>query len=325
MFGYFWTRELAQRNPGVIYPEAPGRCLILDPASLFSGAGTVRAFDIEARGARILGAVHDADYIQFVRSAHEQNYRFLDHGDTPVTADVFPQALLAASAGPVALDQLLRGELFTAFCAVRPPGHHANARRGMGFCVFNNVAVAARYAQERYGVGNVLIVDWDVHPGNGTQEIFWEDPSVFVTSFQQSDLFPESGTPSLQGEGAGLGFNRNVTFAPGTGPDEYIETFERVVTEVARSFRPDLLIISAGFDAHERDTIGRLNLRDEDFATLTRIAFEATKASTRGRTLSMLEGGYNLTALRDGVKHHCLALRDLAAKHAESTPSPAAR
>ena len=323
MFGYYWNRELSQRNPGKMHSESPRRCLILDPASLFAGAGTVRRYGFEARTEEILQPVHDAGYIHKVRGAFAGNYRFLDRGDTPVTEDLYPQALLAASAGPAALDKILRGELWNAFCAVRPPGHHANAHRGMGFCVFNNAAVAARYAQRRYGVGKILIIDWDVHPGNGTQEIFWEDPGVFVLSFHQRDLFPESGNPALEGDGPGRGTNRNVPFEPGTGPAVYLTMFEQIVGAVAESFQPELLILSAGFDAHERDLIGKLNLRDEDYSQLTLLAVEATRAFTRGRTLSLLEGGYNLTALRDGVKAHCRALAELARNQSPAQTAPA--
>ena len=325
MFGYYWNRELSQRNPGKMHSESPMRCLILDPGSLFAGAGMIRRCGFEARTEEILLPVHDGGYIQLVRDAFGDNYSFLDRHDTPVTEDLYPQALLSASAGPEALDKILRGELWSAFCAVRPPGHHANAYRGMGFCVFNNTAVAARYAQKRYGVGKILIIDWDVHPGNGTQEIFWEDPSVFVLSFHQSDLFPESGNPLLQGDGPGRGFNRNVAFEPGTGPAVYLTMFEQIVSSVAESFQPELLIISAGFDAHERDLIGKLNLRDGDYSRLTIFAVEATRAFTRGRTLSLLEGGYNLSALRDGVKAHCRALAELARNQSPAMTASAAR
>ena len=311
MFGYFWSHELSQRNPGKLCSESPDRCLILAPDNVLPEDG-IWPFSFTARDESILLNVHTEEYVRKVQRAHADGRRMLDRGNTPVTPDVYPQALLSASAGCAALDKILRGELFAAFCAVRPPGHHANRHRALGFCIFNNAAIAARYAQRRYGVGKILIVDWDAHAGNGTQEIFWEDPGVFVLSFHQGDLFAESARAGLIGEGAGKGFNRNVPFAPKTSAAEYLETFERVVTEVVEKFQPELLILSAGFDAHKRDLIAKLQLEDEDFARMTRIVVGATQPFTRNRTLSLLEGGYNLSSLSSGVAAHCLALHEIA-------------
>ncbi len=312
MFGYFWNPALTERNPGRIYSESPERIRALDPENILAGIGGAQAFSFGTLGASILHLVHTQEYIHFVRRAHEQGYRALDKHEITVTENIYPQSLLAASAAPAALDKIFRGELQNAFCAIRPPGHHANALRAMGFCVFNNVAIAARYAQRKHGVKKVLIVDWDVHPGNGTQEIFWEDPEVFVLSFHQEDLFPEAGRVDLIGEGAGRGFNRNVALPPRALPETYLDTFQAVVENVAQAFQPDLLLLSAGFDAHERDTLGKLLLRDEDYYALTEMVIEATRPYTGGRTLSLLEGGYNPSALKYAATEHCLALATLA-------------
>jgi len=307
--GYFWDERLSGHAVGPTCPEVPDRCRVLAPQALAAEAGIeIRSIPFEARGSIILRAVHDAAYIEEVRRAHEQGRRYLDAGETKVTSDLYSQALLSASAGCEALDRIMAGELAAAFCGVRPPGHHANRSRALGFCVFNNVAVAARYARERYGVGTVLIVDWDVHPGNGTQEIFYEDPAVFTLSIHQSDLFEEAGRRELVGRGAGEGFNRNEPVPAGLPADEYVDIFARAVRDVTAGFRPELLLISAGFDAHQHDPSGGMRLQHGHFATMTEILLRAAHPFTGGRTLSMLEGGYNLGALRRSVAAHVKAM-----------------
>ena len=307
--GYFWNRELAGHDPGYRCLEKPIRCQVLDPGNIRGDSGGVHRSFL-ARESDLPALVHHPDHIAAVREAHQQGRRSLDAGDTVVTADVFDQALLAASAGCDAADQVLRGDLSAAFCAIRPPGHHANRVRSFGFCIFNNAAIAAVYAQTTHGVGRILIVDWDVHPGNGAQEIFWEDPSVFTLSFHQDDLFPESGRADLVGEGAGQGTNRNVPMRRFIDPEEYRNLFDRTVGEVAAAFRPELLIIAAGFDAHRQDAAAQFLLQADDFAALTRIVLDATRPFTGGRTLSFLEGGYDPGALRESVAAH---FRELAA------------
>jgi acetoin utilization deacetylase AcuC-like enzyme len=227
-----------------------------------------------------------------------------------VTPDLFSQALLSASAGCEAVDRIMGGELAAAFCAVRPPGHHANRFRALGFCVFNNVAVAAEYAREHYGVKSVLIVDWDAHPGNGTQEIFFEDPAVFTLSIHQADLFEEAGGRELVGRGPGEGFNRNEPVRAGIPADEYMDIFAGAVREVAAAFRPELLLISAGFDAHQSDPSSSLPLDHNHFAAMTDILLRAAGPFTGGRVLSILEGGYNLHALRLCAAAHLKAMAE---------------
>lgn len=313
MFGYFWNSELANRAVGTLCPEKPERCRVLAPSKVFESVNGLRVCRFGRREKSLLSLVHDSAYIAEVQNAHAWNRRYLDAGETMVTHDVFEQSLLAASAGCAALDQIMEGKFTSAFCAIRPPGHHANRHRAMGYCVFNNAAVAAAYAQACHGVRSVLIVDWDVHPGNGTQEVFWRDPSVFTLSFHQADLFPESGHSRLSGEGAGKGCSRNVPLPPGTDPREYLKVFEAVVTGVARMSQPELLLIAAGFDAHARDRVGGMELTEEHFGRMTEIVLEVTHPFTGGKTLSLLEGGYNPSALRSSVAAHCHTLAAFSA------------
>lgn len=310
--GYFWNSELEGRQTGFSCPETPERCQVLHPDGLLVLAqGAARHCNFESRTEDILLPVHDPEYIRKVRSASANGLRYLDAGETKVTPDLFSQALLSASAGVEALDAIIRGDLTRAFCAVRPPGHHANRTRAMGFCIFNNVAVAAARARLYHGVNRVLIADWDVHPGNGTQEIFWDDPQVFTLSFHQDSLLPNAGLRSLRGNGAGVGFNRNEPMPPDTSPEKVVALFASVIEEVASAFQPELLLISAGFDAHENDPASSMKLRDHHFGAMTQAAISATRAYTSGRTLSILEGGYNLHALRTCVAEH---VKNLAAE-----------
>ncbi len=305
--GYFWNGELARRKAGVLCPEVPARIELCAPHLVLDPSWSAQHYDFVSRDSSILSPVHSVEYIDFVRTAYQQKKRALDSGDTRVTPDIFPQALLAASAGCEALDKILQDEILRAFCCVRPPGHHANATRALGFCVFNNAAVAARYAQAQ-GLSKILIVDWDVHPGNGTQEIFWEDDSVFVLSLHQDGLFGESGSAHWQGQGNGLGFTRNICFPEGTGGDVYIPRFRQELFSVCTDFLPRLIILSAGFDAHQRDPAANIQLSTEDYGQLTRIICEAAQKYCHNRLLSLLEGGYNVFSLVDSVKEHCRVL-----------------
>jgi acetoin utilization deacetylase AcuC-like enzyme len=308
---YYWNKELTQRNGGPFCPERPDRLIALRPDVVGPMLKNVAMETFAARGAAILSYAHEDSYIELVRTAYEMKKRSLDlGGEVRATEDVFDQALLSASAGCVALDAMFEGKYLRAFCAIRPPGHHANQVKALGFCVFSNVAIAARHAQRAFGVARVLTIDWDIHPGNGTQEIFWEDPSVFTLSFHQDDLMPASGGIELRGERAGEGYNRNVPIAPETTAAEYMRAFSKILEQVTQSFRPELVIISAGFDAHDRDPVSKLGLSSENFAQLTRKIIETTTPFTGGKILSLLEGGYNPPALKDCVVAHCLALAE---------------
>ena len=195
-----------------------------------------------------------------------------------------------------------------AFCAVRPPGHHANAGRGMGFCLFNNIAIAARYAQRKHGVGRVMIVDWDVHHGNGTQDIFYADASVFFFSTHQWPLYPGTGRADETGEGPGAGTTMNFPFPPDQGGREILGAVENALVPAAEKFQPELLLISAGFDSRVGDLLGRFTLTDEDFADLTRVVMEIADRHAGGRVVSMLEGGYSLPGLGSAAAAHVQAL-----------------
>ncbi|MEO8595040.1 MAG: histone deacetylase [Candidatus Solibacter sp.] len=249
---------------------------------------------------------HTPDYLKVARRDIESGQGFLSTGDTDVTGDSWDVALHAAGGVLNAMDAVLAGGARNAFCAVRPPGHHANAGRGMGFCVFNNVAVAARYAQKRHGVERVLIVDWDVHHGNGTQDIFYEDGTVFFYSSHQWPLYPGTGRADEKGAGAGEGTTMNLPFAAGAGRGEVLGAMENHLLPAATQFRPDLVLISAGFDSRIGDPLGRFTLTDEDFADLTRRVMEIGG----GRVVSVLEGGYNLAGLASAATAHVEALME---------------
>jgi acetoin utilization deacetylase AcuC-like enzyme len=217
-------------------------------------------------------------------------------------------ALEAAGGVLNAVDMVAGGKVKNAFCAVRPPGHHATAVRGMGFCVFNNVAVAARYAQKKHGLARVLIADWDVHHGNGTQDIFYNDGSVFFFSTHQSPWYPGTGAAGETGEGSGKGATMNCPFPAGSGRAEVLGVFRERLMPAMDSFRPELVVISAGFDSRAGDPLGQFRLTDEDFADLTRMLMDVADKHAGGRVVSVLEGGYSLTGLAAGVAAHVKTL-----------------
>jgi acetoin utilization deacetylase AcuC-like enzyme len=249
---------------------------------------------------------HTAEYLKTVRRDVESGRRYLSTGDTDVTPNSWEVAARAVGGVLNAVDAVLSGSARNAFCAVRPPGHHANAARGMGFCLFNNAAIAARYAQRHHGVERVVMVDWDVHHGNGTQDIFYRDPSVFFFSSHQWPLYPGTGRADETGEGPGEGSTMNFPFPAGAGRREILGAVENHLLPAAARFQPGLVLISAGFDSRVGDPLGRFTLTDEDFGDLTR----AVMGIGGGRVVSVLEGGYNLDGLASAAAAHASALLD---------------
>ncbi len=229
--------------------------------------------------------------------------------DTWVSPGSLIAARMAVEGVLDAVDAVMAGRVNNAFCAVRPPGHHAESGRAMGFCLFNNVAIAARYAQRRHGIARVLIVDWDVHHGNGTQEIFYTDPSVFYFSVHQSPLYPGSGRRDEIGAGPGEGYTMNRPLPPGSGDAEYGALFETDLDRAVRGFQPGLILISAGFDAHRDDPLAGMDLTADGFAALTaRVRVWADRYAA-GRIIACLEGGYHLEALPRSVAAHLGGLK----------------
>lgn len=252
--------------------------------------------------------VHTPRHFNFVKQACKQSIKILDHGDTHVCEDSYDIALLAAGGVLAAVDAVMSGVLDTVFCAVRPPGHHAESNMPMGFCLFNNVAIAARYAQQKYGAEKVVILDWDVHHGNGTQEIFYDDPSVFFVSLHQYPWYPGTGKRSEQGSGKGKGYTLNIPMPSGSGEKEYLNAFHNEILPLLEQYRPHLIIISAGFDAHRDDPLANINLTEKTFGDMTMMMRELADKHCKGRIISVLEGGYNLQALARSVEAHVKCL-----------------
>jgi len=234
--------------------------------------------------------------------------RHLSTGDTDICPESAATARLASGCVLSAVDAVFAREVPNAFCLVRPPGHHASAARGMGFCLFNNIAVAARYARRKHAAERVLIVDWDVHHGNGTQDIFYEDGHVLFFSTHQSPWYPGTGARNETGEGAGAGKIINCPFSAGSGRAEIAGAFREQLLPAAKAFQPDLVLISAGFDSRINDPLGHFLLTDADFRELTALLLDLAAKFCDGRLVSVLEGGYNLEGLALASEAHVRAL-----------------
>jgi acetoin utilization deacetylase AcuC-like enzyme len=255
-----------------------------------------------------LTLVHLPEYVKMVASTAGKDFARLDM-DTTTSSGSYEAALLAAGGFCQAIAMVVSGELDNAFALVRPPGHHAESDRGMGFCLFNNVAVGARYAQESLNLKRVLIIDWDLHHGNGTQHSFEDDPSILYFSTHQYPFYPGSGANDEVGIGDGKGFTVNVPLSMGYGDGEYTAIFETVLKPVALQFDPDIILVSAGFDIHGSDPLGGMRVTPPGFAALTSSIMDVAETCCGGRIVFTLEGGYDLTGLRDSIK---AVLRELA-------------
>ncbi len=248
---------------------------------------------------------HPAAFVEQIQHASPaQGFAQLD-ADTTMSPGTFEAVLRAIGGAAMATDEVMTGKVDNAFCAMRPPGHHAETARAMGFCFFNTVAIIARHAQKRHGAERVAIVDFDVHHGNGSQEIFWSDPTVMYASTHEMPLYPGTGAPSERGA------HNTVVNAPlraGDGGERFREAFEAVILPRVSAFAPDFLVISAGFDAHMRDPLAHLNLLEPDFAWATQQLMEIADKTAKGRIVSVLEGGYDLQGLSRSVAAHVTAL-----------------
>ncbi|MBT5027328.1 MAG: histone deacetylase [Nitrospinaceae bacterium] len=290
------------------HPENPGRLTAIQNR-LESSEFYNNLTPIQPRKATVdeIANIHDLGYIASVEQNCADHNRNLD-ADTVISQDSYNAALLSAGAGMTAIDQLVDGKINNAFCAVRPPGHHAEQDRAMGFCLFNNVAIAARYAQKIKALNKIFIFDWDVHHGNGTQHSFYNDPSVYYASAHQHPFYPGSGAEEETGTGEGLGTTLNLPMDAYSDDEDYIAAVEnRLISEIQR-YNPDLIIISAGFDAHKNDPLAQIQLTTECFGKMTELLMQVAQDVCSGRILSMLEGGYDYNALSDSVQLHMQTL-----------------
>lgn len=291
------------------HPESPQRLQAILRALESDAALWSQVMHVSPRpaSAKDIARCHSERLIDEIREATAGGERQLDP-DTRISQKSFDVAVLAAGAVIDAVDLVIGGGATNAFAAVRPPGHHARRDQAMGFCLFNNVAIAARYAQSRHSVEKVLIIDWDVHHGNGTQEIFYADSSVFYLSTHQYPWYPGTGAGNETGTGSGKGTTLNVPLPAATPARAHREAFSRALEAAWNSFGPDLVLISAGFDSRRGDPLGRLMLEDQDFCEMTLEVMERAEVLTGGRVIAVLEGGYNLENLGSAVVAHVAAL-----------------
>ncbi len=299
--------KLHDTGPG--HPEQPERySVIVNQLNATGILDEVAWLTPRPAGDDELALVHSREYISLVAAEIAEGRRELSTGDTVISPQSLRAAQTAAGAVIEAVDSVFEGRVMNAFCIVRPPGHHANRSRGMGFCLFNNIAVGARYAQQTFGAKRILIADWDVHHGNGTQDIFYDDGSVLFFSTHQSPWYPGTGAQSEQGEGEGLGTTINVPLPAGSGRQEIFAAFKDVLAPATEKFEPDLILVSAGFDSREGDPLGKFLLTDHDFADLTALMMDLASQFCDGRLVSVLEGGYNLVGLAQASQAHVRAL-----------------
>ncbi|HXF48498.1 MAG TPA: histone deacetylase [Verrucomicrobiae bacterium] len=302
--GFFYHPDFLKHETGAGHPERAERL-----AAILEKLKKEKLFDTLIRPgfgpARLeaLSRVHSIDYLNFLAKTEEKKFFALDP-DTVGGNKSWHAAKLAAGAVVQAVEDVDKGKLKNAFCAVRPPGHHAERDRAMGFCLVNNVAVAAAHLTEAFNYERVLIVDWDVHHGNGTQNIFYSDPKVFYYSSHQHPFYPGTGAAFETGAGAGKGTTLNFPLAAGSGDAEFLSGIEEKLIPAAQNFRPEFIIISAGFDAHAEDPLAGLNVTDEGFKEASRLVKKLAEEECGGRLVSVLEGGYDLEVLGRCVCDH---------------------
>ncbi len=299
-------------NTGPHHPERASRLeAILRRLKATKLIESLLVFEPEPQGSETewIRAVHTGEYIDFIKAVSKKTFYNLDP-DTVVSEGTFEAALSAVTCILKGVELIMENNAENGFCAIRPPGHHAFSDKGSGFCIFNNVTIAARYLQKKYNLSKILILDWDLHHGNGTQQIFYEYPSVLYISLHLYPYYPGTGSEDEIGEGKGRGFNLNIPMQAGSTDKEYLNVFDNIILPKIRTFRPEFILISAGFDGHKDDPLSGISLTEKGFYEMTKRVKGIAKELCNGRILSVLEGGYNLLSLASSVEAHLKGLME---------------
>jgi len=307
--GFIYDPTYLNHDTGPGHPESPQRLTAtmkhLQGVEWF---GDLPAFTPRCCDLTLIEAIHTPGYIRRVEEACHAGKPYLDSMDVAISKDSYDVALLAAGAPIRLADEIMAGNINNGFALVRPPGHHAEQDQALGFCLFNNVAIAARYLQNHHKIGNILILDWDVHHGNGTQHAFYTDPSVFYISTHQSPYYPGTGAAGETGAGTGKGTTLNIPMPAGSGDRDYETVFNETILPMIDDYQPEFILISAGFDAHETDPLAHMRLSTGFYGWMTARIREKAAASSHDRIISVLEGGYDLNALPLSVAEHLQVL-----------------
>jgi len=305
--GLIQDERFQRHDTGPGHPERPARLARIATVLKDRGiAAACTSVPFSPADMALVRRNHDDSYIERVRAACEQGRRYIDVPDSAISRESFETALLAAGAVVAAVDAVMRGDVQNAFCAVRPPGHHAERHLSMGFCLFNNIAIAARHLIEDHRLSRVLILDWDVHHGNGTQHSFESDPRVLFISLHGHPgiVYPGTGYAEERGKGAGQGYTINIPILPPGRDEVWRKAFDEIIIPAVEDYSPQFVLVSAGFDAHKADPLAPLELETESYGWMTDELAAMAKRHCGGRLVSILEGGYDLTALGDSVALH---------------------
>ncbi|XDD49545.1 histone deacetylase [Leptospira sp. WS92.C1] len=310
--GFIFSEKFLYHNSDsrISHFENPDRLLAcmnkLNKTSYFSSLVTPELKEISNE---FLIQVHANDHLRKIEISSGKRGYF--DSDTPFTEKSYTAAYCAANSGIVLADYLIDGKIKNGFSLLRPPGHHAGHNKIMGFCILNNIAISARYLQN-HGFRKILIIDWDVHHGNGTQEIFYKDPDIFYLSIHQFPFYPMTGLPTEKGEGKGIGATLNIPMQANSGDNSYFTQFKELIIPSIERFNPDIILISAGFDAHKHDPLGGMEITTKGFEKITQMIMESAMSICDGKVLSFLEGGYDLTALAESVETHIAVLESFS-------------
>lgn len=316
--GYVYDDRYLLHDPGTWHPERPDRLKAiqknLKESNLLELVTLIQPY---AAPLAWVERLHDPDYIRRFKEACDRGKQIFEVPDCGISKESYEIALLAAGGVMAAVDAVMGGHVDNAFCAVRPPGHHAERDRALGFCFFNNIALGALYLMENFGLERVAIVDWDVHHGNGTQHLFESDPRVFYVSLHEDPqyCYPGTGYRREVGKGPGVGFTLNLPFPPRSKDRDYLEALKNEALPKLQQFSPQFVLISAGFDAHEKDPLAHMEISREGYRDMARLLLDLAQETAKGRLITVLEGGYNLEVLEECVEDHIRLLLGIPLDH----------